>query len=245
MRIVSKARQVCSRWNALRKEQGLGTAGQWALDRVGKYILDIRISDFLCLERQRIQLAGAPPKEFEFRFLTAEEITRFVSAEYELDERYIRRVAGGHDLCFAALYQDRLAAYGWYALGSVEAEHCDNVALSFPADTTYMYKGFTHPDYRGQRLHGFAIRLAFEALAAERRIVRMVSTVDWLNVASRKSCERLGFYRLGRILRVGRPFHLASSLEAARSMGIRFGRDADLSNRQSSQDCSSDLAYAT
>lgn len=233
MGIVKSACKIHARWSALRAEQGVVAASQWMLDRVGKYTVDLRISDFLCLDVDGISLVGAPPQNFNFRFLTAEDIQRFISADYELDERYVGRLSAGRDLCFAALQCDRLAAYGWYALQSIEGEHCDNVALSFPADMTYMYKGFTHPDFRGLRLHGFGIRLAFEALAKERGIVRMISTVDWLNQASRRSCERLGFYSLGRTVRFGRgPICFSRCPKAARQLGIRFGRDADLSNRQ-------------
>ncbi len=230
--LASVARSY-QRWTTMRAEHG-GIAGwQWLADRIGARLMNLGVSEVVWLELGDIKLSGAPPAGFEFRFLTPSEIAAFVGAENELSDEHVARAAAGRDLCFAALQNDRLAGYGWYALGSIEAVHCDNTALSFPNDVAYMYKGFTHPDFRGLRLHGFAMRLALEALAAERGVTRLVSTVGWLNFASLKSCDRLGYRRLGRMTKFGwGPCSAGRYPTAAKQRGIRFGRHADLSNRR-------------
>jgi hypothetical protein len=221
------------RWTTIKTEHGRSAAREWLIDRVGSRLINLGISEVVWLSPGDVKLVGAPPEGFEFRFLSPEEIAGFVGVENELDERHVARAAAGNDLCFAALKDGRLANYGWYAIGSIEAEHCDCVALSFPSDVIYMYKGFTHPDFRGLRLHGFSMRLALEALAAERGVRGMISTVGWLNWPSLKSCDRLGYKRLGRMKRFG--WNVCSAgfyPPAAKQLGIRFGRHADLSNRR-------------
>lgn len=221
-----------AQYASIRQDQGRTAAYEWLIDRVGSRVFNLGVDEVVWLDVERIKLVGAPPEGFEFRFLSAAELSSFASEENELTKANVERAAAGHDLCFAALKDGRLAGYGWYALGCVEAEHCDGIPLSYPRDVAYMYKGFTHPDFRGLRLHGFAMRLALEALAAERGIRHLVSTVGWLNWASLKSCDRLGYERLGRMTRYGWKWcGGVCSPKAARERGVRFGRQADLSPR--------------
>jgi hypothetical protein len=224
------------RWTTIRTEHGSSAAVEWLVDRAGARLLNLGVNEVVWLTPANFKLVGAPPEGFDFRFLSPDEIDAFVGEENELDATHVARARAGHDLCFAAIKDGRLAAYGWYALGSIEGEHCDNVALSFPSDVSYMYKGFTHPDFRGLRLHGFAMRLALETLAAQRGIRALISTVGWLNRASLKSCDRLGYERLGRMIRVGwGACSIGFYPRAATNLGIRFARRADLSNRKFSK----------
>ena len=68
-----------------------------------------------------------------------------------------------------------------------------------------MYRGFTHPDYRGQRLHAIGMTRALVAWLA-RGARGFVSTVASRNDASLKSCFRMGYREFGTIyeLRLGR-----------------------------------------
>jgi RimJ/RimL family protein N-acetyltransferase len=220
------------RFAKIKADNGRRAAWEYVVDRIGGRLLNLSVSEVVWLGLDDIKLAGDLPEGFEFRFLSADEVAAFAAPENELDERHVRRAQQGHDLCFAAISDERLAGYGWYALGSIEGEHCDGVNLSFPSDVSYMYKGFTHPDFRGLRLHGFAMRLALEALAAEYDVRSLVSTVDWTNLASLKSCDRLGYQRLGRIVTYGwGPLSRARFPQGAIERGVRFGAAADLSNR--------------
>jgi GNAT superfamily N-acetyltransferase len=190
---------------------------------VGQRLLNLQITEFVVLDRQSVAPLDIPAG-FAFRFLNADEIARHAADPVLcLSPELARRAARGQDLCFAALAGDRLAAFGWYALGSIEAEHCGGTAMTYPADAAYMYHGFTHPDFRGCRLHGACMSLALEALGT-RGIRRLVSSVHWSNWASLKSCYRLGYARLGRLVKLGfRPLQLAFYPRAARRLGICFG----------------------
>src|SRR5688572_19048960 len=96
---------------------------------------------------------------YEARFLTAEELDRYVGQpEYGLTDRFVEReLALGHD-CFAIRQGDALAAYGWYA--TTATHFTDDLSVHFGRRWVYMYKGFTHPAYRGRRLHAIGMTMA-------------------------------------------------------------------------------------
>ncbi len=215
-----------------RAHYGLSATIHWLAAQLANRVLRLEVTEVVWLEAGDLPPTMLADANFDFRFLTADDVARFAEDKvYELDEESIRRAGAGHDLCFAALDGSRLAAYGWYALGSVEARHNYGVPLSYPADVAYMYKGFTHPDYRGRRLHGVGMALALQKLAA-RGVTRLVSTVEWTNWASLRSCERLGYERLGRVwsVRCGSSC-LCLTPSAARARQVRFGRQATVIER--------------
>lgn len=49
------------------------------------------------------------------------------------------RIRAGRISYYAAFDGEKLAAFGWYALESIEAEHTDGVAVSYPSDVAFMY----------------------------------------------------------------------------------------------------------
>lgn len=228
---------VASLWGRLQEtkvQYGNWAAWQLVLDRVGKRLFNASVTNVVRLEAKDVSGQLQADTEFSFRFLSPEEVRQFsTDPRNELEPEFVARAEAGHDLCFAALSGERLAAYGWYALGSIEAKHGGGLATSFPASMAYMYKGFTHTDFRGKRLHGVAMGLALQELAS-RGIDQLLSTVDWTNWPSLKSCYRLGYTDLGRILSIGPACcQLTFASRAAKRLGVRFGRQADLSGRDS------------
>ncbi len=199
------------------------------IDRVGNPTVGLQIVELVWLEAAGLSQLNGDDERFVFRFLEAEEIQRYAAdPALRLSPTLVDRVAAEQDFCFAALEGEKLAAYGWYALDCIEGEHNFGIPMSFPSDTAYMYNGFTHPDYRGLRLHGRAMGLALRSLERQ-GVVQLVSTVDWTNQASLRSCDRLGYQRLGRIVTLGRT-HLVvlRSPQQAEVLGIHFGHEARL-----------------
>ena len=221
-----------SRVRETKSQHGPWAALQLIVDRLGRKLLNSSVTKVVCLEAKNLGDNLKPDPEFTFRFLSADEVRAFAAdPRNDLEPAFVARAEAGHDLCFAAICGDRLAAYGWYALGSIEAEHGGGLAMSFPASMAYMYKGFTHPDFRGKRLHGLVMGLALQELAS-RGVEQLISTVDWTNWASLKSCYRLGYADLGRIVSLGPTWcALTVASRAPRRLGVRFGRQADLSGR--------------
>jgi ribosomal protein S18 acetylase RimI-like enzyme len=161
---------------------------------------------------------------FEMRFLRADEVRGFaLNPANGMDPAFAARVEGGLDLCFAAIHGDRLANYAWYALHSIEAEHAAGAALGLPGDMAYLYKAFTHPDFRGQRLNGACTGRALGALSG-RGISRLLAFVYWSNKPSLASFDHVGFRRLG-LMAVGSRGPARVPPRALR-LGVRFGEDA-------------------
>ena len=209
--------------NSTRRQFGLAAAGRLLVDRLGAKLLQREVMEVVWLDLKQAQACQAVPG-FEFRFLTAREIRQFSSdPALDLEMNLAEEMDDGESLCFAALDQGKLAAYGWYAIHRAVPAHCFGVGLRLPGDVSYMFKGFTHPDYRGRRLHAAAMGLALAELSA-RGIRALISTVLWTNEASLHSCDRLGYLRLGRIVQTGHPRNRRVSIPSTirQQTGVEF-----------------------
>jgi hypothetical protein len=103
--------------------------------------------------------------------------------------------------------------------------------MSFPADMAYMYKAFTHPDYRGKALYGIGVTKALEALAS-RGVTRLVTSINRANFDSRSGCRKIGFKSLGNLWTLGTGSRrIAWPPQAARQLGIQFGSRATVAER--------------
>jgi hypothetical protein len=146
-------------------------------------------------------LNGRP--EHEHRFLSAAELeTLSRDPASEMPREFVAEALGRGDRCFAILDRGVVASYGWYS--RQETAVSEELSLRFSPDWAYMYKGFTRPDYRGQRLH--AIGMARAMMAHSQEGCRgLVSYVESNNYSSLKSCYRMGYVKAGTIvaLRVG------------------------------------------
>jgi hypothetical protein len=220
------------RFRQLAQRHGLCPAMATLLSRAASRCATLNVGRLLWLEAERI--SPPPPSEsgFCYRLLTAEELPRFaVDPTHELDPGFAERLRRGHDFCFAALAGPQLAAYAWFALRSIEPEHCGGVTLSFPADVAYTYKGFTRPEFRGLGLYGQVISQGLRGLAGH-GVDKLLASVEWTNWASLKSCYRLGYVDLGPLVALGRGrWRIVVPPKAARRRGIRFGRSAELRSK--------------
>ncbi len=199
--------------------------------KIGQRIATLDVTHLMRLD---LETASPPPEPpgFTFRFVTAKEITSFTSSENDLPPELAARVDLGFDFCFAALADDQLASYAWFALGSIEAEHNrgeklnSGVAMSFPEELAFMYKGFTYPEFRGKGLYGHVSTKALQGLQPH-GVSTVISTADWSNESALKSCWRLGFKDLGLVWRAGvGPLMVTHAPRKGKSLGIKFGRKA-------------------
>jgi hypothetical protein len=206
------------------RRSGTGTLLRLAGDRLINRVIRASLIDVVMLERAAHPGALPGMDGFATRFLGPDEIRRFAAdPANDIRPSFAESALAAHHLCFAALAGDRLAAYGWYALDSIGAEHAFGVALAYPEDVAYMFKGFTHPEHRGARLHGALMALALRRLA-DQGVSKLVSLVDWTNTASLRSCQRIGYVRLGRLGVIQLPGHQVLRVpRQATRRGIRFG----------------------
>ena len=176
----------------------------------------------------------------ECRLLSAEEVRRFAAdASNDIDPDLAQRLELGYDFCVGGITDGRLAGYCWLALDSVEAEHnrsnenpASGVAYSYPRDSAFRYKGFTHPDFRGRRVYQ-QLALAASREMAKRGVRYIVSTAECVNYSALKSSYRCGYDHIGYTMLVGfgnRSWVWASDLS---ERGIKIGRKAEVLHRAS------------
>jgi len=207
------------------KQHGMLAMLRWIVDRLGSRLAGLSVNHVVWLDVENVSDSLQPDPEFTFRFITADEVRAYANdPTYQLHPSMADRLAGDGGLCFGALAGGRLAAFGWYALGSVDPKDSLNTPVSLPPGVAYMYHGFTHPDFRGRRLHGLVMGLALRALA-ERGVHHLVSLVGWTNWASLRSCFRLGYKTLGPLVSLGRGrCRLSFFPRAAKRLGLVFGQ---------------------
>jgi hypothetical protein len=218
---------LMDRLRAFRERHGSTGAVCKVIDVVLHKVFRTSIHTVVWLDLKAVETMACADEQFTFRFLTADEVEKFAEdPSYFMDPSLAAGVRSGNEVCFAALACDRLAAFGCYTLGFVEPQQCAGAALSFPRDVAYMSYGFTHPEFRGFRLHGLIMGLALQQLA-NRGITKLVSIVAWTNWASLKSCWRLGYENLGHMATIGGKRHAIGFYpKAAKALGVRFGRRA-------------------
>ena len=157
---------------------------------------------------------------FAARFADRDEVFANCSAQYDMTRDFAREALDKRDECFAIFDGDRLASYGWYS--NQPTLISDGLVLHFDPSWVYMYKGFTHPDYRGKRLHGIGMSLALRAYT-ERGSRGLISYVKSNNFQSLRSIERMGYRIFGDIYLarvMGRP--VTWSTPGCRPYGFRL-----------------------
>ena len=100
---------------------------------------------------------------YETRFLSAQELeTISVQSEYGMSKAFLVEALTKGDECYAILDGNTLACFGWYSRKPTRINQ--DLILEFDPDYAYMYFGFTHPRYRGKRLHALDMGLALQEL---------------------------------------------------------------------------------
>jgi hypothetical protein len=161
----------------------------------------VRVLKCVWVEQVPDRVVATDPR-FECRFVTLSELRRWSSdPAYELDEEFLKQAAQEEHECFGILDGGLLVSYGWYSRRSTDLD--EGWQLHFECRFVYMFKGFTLPAYRGQRLHAVGMGRALR-LYRERGVRGIVSYVDAHNLASLKSCDRMGYQPFGQIWLWGR-----------------------------------------
>ena len=142
------------------------------------------------------------PETYDARFLPDSVLRAFATdPATEMSPAFVEATLVKGDECYAICDGTNLAAYGWYATTATTAGAPD-LLLHFHDKYVYMYKGFTDPRYRGQRLHAIGMTRALDEY--RRRGYRgLVSYVESTNFDSLKSCFRMGYKVFGSIYVLG------------------------------------------
>ncbi len=138
------------------------------------------------------------PAEYTRGFLPAEMVRKFARArENGLTPDFVEEALSKGDECYAICDGGALASYGWYSSKPTRIDPPE-LFLRFSPDYIYMYKGFTHPRYRGQRLHAIGMTLALNEYLS-RGSKGLVSYIESNNFDSLKSSFRMGYEAFGSI----------------------------------------------
>ena len=228
--------KTLDRLSNVRRHYGTAAALHWLTERSLEKTVQLEVSNLSCLDQNQRAASAATARglnsELSCRFLTPVEIAAFgMDPTNDLAVDFASRTSAGLDYCFGIVDRQRLAAYSWYALRSIEGVHHVGVPMSFPANMAYMYKAFTHPDYRGKGLYGIGVSKALEALAS-RGITRLVTSINRVNFASLDGCRKIGFKSLGNLWTLGTGTRrIAWAPRAARQLGIQFGSRVTVADR--------------
>lgn len=171
------------------------------------YDLALRALNHLVYFRilKAVRIEAPDPQTLERRapyvhgFLSRALVLAFaVDPQYEMSERFLNEALANEDRCYGIVHGDALASYGWYSKKPTVAL-TDDLEVRFDPSYVYMYKGFTHEGYRGQRLHAAGMALALQEYRAEGS-KGLVSYVESNNFSSLKSCYRMGYVAFGHVV---------------------------------------------
>ncbi|WP_201835671.1 GNAT family N-acetyltransferase [Microvirga zambiensis] len=152
-------------------------------------------------------------------FLSYDQLRYFSQADpfLLLGEAFLDQAFARGDRCYAYVKDGTLGAYTWYS--TVPTPLRDGLVATFHPDYIYMYKAFTAPAFRGQRLYGIGVTCAFQALMEEKKYRGLVSYVEVHNQPSLKALRRIGFKTVGMAIVIGLRHPLFSYI-SARCKGI-------------------------
>jgi hypothetical protein len=138
------------------------------------------------------------PESLTGGFLSEPMIRRFAADdENGMSRAFVEEALAKGDECYGILSQDALVSYGWYSKQPTRIDPPE-LLLEFSKDYIYMYKGYTHIDSRGQRLHGIGMSLALQHYIANGH-KGIVSYIEADNFASINSSLRMGYRIFGSI----------------------------------------------
>lgn len=183
------------------KQHGVRAMGYHVAYRVVNKALGVTVWHALVITLETIDASVlAESKHTAVRMLDASSMRPLArNPEYGLDDHMLNAAIARGDRCAAIFDSDVLASYGWYAtqpIGLTEIRGAP--VLHFDPAYAYMYNGFTHPSYRGRRLHAIGMAAALEVHVKEGRS-GLLTYVDSSNFSSLKSCRRMGYRPFGRV----------------------------------------------
>lgn len=140
----------------------------------------------------------AAPEGYRGMLLNSGQLTHYASlAEYELPRAFVDEACAKGDQCYGLFAGDVLAAYQWYTIKPTNSGW-RGIIVSFDNQYVYMYKAFTHPNHRGNRLYPVGVTTMLAASLA-RGYKGLLCLVEATNFASLKACYRMGFTDCGRL----------------------------------------------
>ena len=138
------------------------------------------------------------PERFTAGFLTPDTIRLYAAdSDIGMPPAFVDEALAKGDECYGILNGDTLVSYGWYSIRPTRIDPPE-LLLEFDTEYIYMYKGYTHPDFRGHRLHGIGMTQALKHYKSK-GLKGIVSYIEADNFASLKSAFRMGYRTFGSV----------------------------------------------
>lgn len=159
----------------------------------------IEVNSLVCFtlpaNRMSNVVEPAVPAELEARPLTEHELECLtLNPEYKLGPTFLEEFKASKSLAFGLIHEGLIVNYAFYSYEPVKWN--GKLRFEYPDGWMYVYKVFTHPDWRGKHLHGYGFNRALqhinECYGAGSRAGFMALVAPW-NRASIRSFERIGF----------------------------------------------------
>jgi len=186
-----------------------------ALTHLGR-LIPSDITRVYCLSARSRTPVGHESAGYGFAFVDANRLAAAATQpELELGPDHVALAKTSEARCFAALRDDQLAAYAWFAEQEVAPRHNTGgsgfagIGLSLGKGITYTFKCFVAPAHRGNSLMSHVLFHASVALETE-GLADVVTTTDISNRAFQRAVERIGFVHVdhaAEIVVFGRHFY--------------------------------------
>jgi len=133
---------------------------------------------------------------FDVRVLDRSDLARYSQeSAYGISPRFLDGIAARDDLCVAAFSGSELVSYRFFAAQPTDIDA--HLRFHFPPGWIYAYKAFTHPSWRGRRLHRELFLRSMSEVEPWQRGSReplgFVTLVLSDNESSAKALARVGF----------------------------------------------------
>ena len=220
---MAHAANVLERIRHKCQQHGVLNTAQEALIKGANRVTPTKVLCGVLLERVAPAFLEIPPG-YTGGFLTPEQLSAYAEdPANEMPADFLADALGKGDLCYGLLYGGQLAAYGWYSRKPTRIDP-PHLVLHFSDDYVYMYKGYTHPEHRGKRLHAIGMNLALKHFL-EQGQKGLISYVESQNFDSLKSVFRLGYEQFGTVY-LTELFHRQLTLYSGRCHALGFHIEA-------------------
>jgi hypothetical protein len=211
------------------RRHGLWNTLKWAALRFAAQALGVRVLRGLVLES--VPAETEVPAGLTQGFQTPRALRRFASdPANEMSPFFIADAIARGDRCYAICNGPMPVFTSWYSRRPTSTGGAGGLVLHFDPQYVYMYKAYTQPEHRGQRLYQAAVSRVFAHFAAK-GARGFLSYVEATNLASLKSLRRMGYRVFGSIYVVrlfGRHYTFASA--GCKPFGFRLENRAPRRN---------------
>jgi len=202
------------------RRHGLWNTLKWAVLRFMATALGVRVLRGLVLESAPGQTEV--PQGLAHGFQTPRALRRFASdPANEMSPFFIADAVARGDRCYAICNGPMPVFTSWYSRRPTSTG-IHGLVAHFDPTYVYVYKAYTQPEHRGQRLYQAALSRVLSHYSAK-GARGFLSYVEATNLSSLKALRRMGYRVFGSIYVVrlfGRNFTYASA--GCRTFGFRL-----------------------